>query len=238
MTSMGVGRTEDDLRRFGARRIEYGHENGVRTGRFTVFYDGDVVGTYSQLRRDTIELGPLRLRFIDGEAVVSVAGDGYLVPKEVMDRLTSMTLSGLIEAGYNSPDSKLDGGIIIVRAETRRGDDLPGVSKPLVHPMQWVQHPNWGRGIVQSFVLGSTRDVAVLFDDAGVQVVDHDNLTPLPHLGPRWSVEFEKLAGMHRKVVVRAGTPGSRALLGQLVMTENEATEFRLVMEKAGAIVE
>lgn len=57
------------------------------------------------------------------------------------------------------------------------------------------------------------------------------------HLGPEWGVEFGAIEGNHVRVVVRHGQPGSRALLGELAMTAEEAHEFRAVVEPLGAHV-
>ncbi|MCZ2111928.1 MAG: hypothetical protein LC118_20615 [Dehalococcoidia bacterium] len=57
------------------------------------------------------------------------------------------------------------------------------------------------------------------------------------NLGERW-LFAGRTEGHHVRITVRCGTPGSRALLGSLLMTREEAAEFRRVVERAGAAIE
>ena len=55
-------------------------------------------------------------------------------------------------------------------------------------------------------------------------------------LGERWAV-YGDLRGGHVHVKVRHGTPGQRALLGDLCMDLDEWRAFASLLEQAGACV-
>ena len=106
----------------------------------------------------------------------------------------------------------------------------------VIHRHQWVEHPVWGRGQVEWSVQEGTVDARVRFGH-GSEMANVCDLAPFPFLGPRWSFTFF-LKGAHVGVRVRSGTPGSRAVLGELLMTVDEAAEFRLALGNVGAVIE
>lgn len=232
----------------GSRRYERHHKGDD----FNVLFDRDVVGHYDGLRRNTIELGPIEFTTAEHRIRVWVAADTFVSPVHVEQALAKLSVEEITAAVYKAVDGDpwlaVEPKLLVRRIESVT---LPAetATPPKVHRHQWVEHPNWGRGQVEGFVLGSPHDASVRFDSGGLQLVDHSNLTPAVFLGPRWSFEFSRpqgrqqmsatgrSAGTHVQVVVRSGTQGSRALLGRLVVTVEEATELRIVAEKMGATI-
>lgn len=236
-------RTLEDLVKLGARRIQ---EERAVDGPFmdrsetkvTAVYDGGIPATYERGR--TQSLGPVRFFRREGTVEVVVASEaGYLIPNDVSNLIDSMSMAEIRALVYDSPTNPIerDGIRLWVTGLNIREEVMPNNPHGL-RRHQWVRHRILGVGQLQGFMLGDGRQATIKFEDSeATEVVYIADLVPHSHLGARWSFDFGPSSGGHRHVAVRSGTEHSRALLGTLIMNDDEAAAFRVVAQAMGAVV-
>lgn len=227
----------------GVREIDSSVVLGVQEHRvlFHTGVRGSYTGESPSRAGQTRALGPIVLVRADpGRRIqVTVFGHGFLVPSVVEQVLHAMDDDQIRGHVYKDFRDFIPGGFGFSEVKIDYDASTPPIDhRPFVG--QLVVHPHWGKGRVVSGA-NDPHDMRVLFgtgQGAHEETVDASNLEPVAELDNRWLFTFGQVLGDHVLVRVRAGNPGSRGHCGDLMMSELEARQLRLVVEKAGADVE